>query len=102
MDYNEELYCKMQNELNEYKQYLLSRTPKEILREADEYYIKQDIVLCLEYMDLEEEEAKALLEIEHPLQKVFLDWLDRETEYMYEVRENIRDSARKILKEVKV
>lgn len=100
MDYNEELYCKMQNELNEYKKYLLSKTPEEILREADEYYIKQDIVLCLEYIDLEEEEAKALLEIEYPLQKVFLDWSDRETEYMYEVRENIRDSARKILKEV--
>ena len=102
MDYNEELYCKMQNELNEYKQYLLSKTPEEILREADEYYIKRDIVLCLEYMDLEEEEAKALLELEHPLEKVFLDVVDMETEYMYEVRENIRDSARKILKEVRV
>lgn len=99
MTLQEKLYDKMYKELTKYKQNLLSKTPDEILKGAEEYYIKLDIVLSLEYMqDLPEEQAKALLDIENPLQEVYLNWLNQSSEYMYEVRMNILETAEKNLR----
>ncbi|WP_270510554.1 DUF3848 domain-containing protein, partial [Gemmiger formicilis] len=43
-----ELYNKMQQEQNEYREWLLAQPPEEILNHAYEYSVREDIILATE------------------------------------------------------
>ena len=58
---NTELYKKLFAEQEKFKGWLLTQPPSEILNHAYEYVMREDIVLALEYHDLSDERAKALL-----------------------------------------
>lgn len=47
-----ELYNKMQQEQNEYREWLLAQPPEEILNHAYEYSVREDIILATEEMNL--------------------------------------------------
>lgn len=64
---NTQLYRKMFVEQEQYRQKLLEMTLEEILRNAYEYTIKEDIILSLEYNDLTDKQCQALLKSAHPL-----------------------------------
>lgn len=51
---NTALYQKMFAEQERFKDWLLEQTPEEILRHSYEYTVREDILLLLEYYDLEE------------------------------------------------
>lgn len=59
-NYNKLLYEKMQAENETFKDWLLSQEPAEILNHAYEYTIYQDMMLCMEDMDLSPKQAKAM------------------------------------------
>lgn len=60
-DYNALLYDKMKAEQDKYRDWLLSQPPEEILNHTYEYTMREDIVMCMEELELSPKQAKALL-----------------------------------------
>ena len=96
---NTRLYEKMFAEQEKYRSWLLSQPPAEILNHAYEYVMREDILLSLEYSDLSDGQAKALLKSPAPLVDVFKDWERRETGHMEDIREPMESRANKIIRE---
>lgn len=84
-DYNKLLYEKMQAENETFKDWLLSQEPAEILNHAYEYTIYQDMMLCMEDMDLSPS----------PLRDALSDFDKRETDHMENLRDSLEATANK-------
>ena len=96
-DYNARLYEKMKAEQDKYQDWLLRQDPAEILNHTYEYTMREDIVMCMENLDLEPNRAKALLRSPCPLSDVFDEFKDREVEHMDTIRDSIETEADKRL-----
>lgn len=96
---NTQLYRKMFAEQEQYRQQLLEMPPEEILRNAYEYTIKEDIILSLEYNDLTDKQCQALLKSAHPLQDTFNAWEKHEGSHMEEVLSIIEERADTAIRE---
>ena len=70
-DYNARLYEKMKAEQDKYRDWLLHQEPFEILNYTYEYTMREDIVMCMEELELEPEKARALLRSPCPLSDVY-------------------------------
>ena len=97
-DYNALLYDKMKAEQDKYRDWLLSQPPEEILNHTYEYTMKEDIVMCMEEMELSPKQAKALLRSPCPLDDVYKEFRDREVEHMDTIRDSIETRANDVLK----
>ena len=64
---NTRLYEKMFAEQEQFRDWLLSQPPEEILNHAYEYTVREDILMSLEYHDLPDAQARALLKSPSPL-----------------------------------
>ena len=87
---NLELYHKMREEQDEYRSWLLSQPPKEILNHACEYSVREDILATMCEGHLPPMLAKALMNTEHPLACVYAelqnsDYRDRSYEDLIDV-----------------
>ena len=91
---NTALYQKMFAEQERFKDWLLEQPPEEILRHAYEYTVREDILMSLEYHDLEEDRVNALLKSRNPLQKIFQEWESRETGYMDMIWDTVEEQAK--------
>lgn len=91
---NTALYQKMFAEQERFKNWLLEQPPEELLRHAYEYTVREDILLSLEYHDLEGEQANALLKSQNPLKKIFQEWESRETGYMEMIWDTVEEQAK--------
>ena len=80
-DYNARLYEKMKAEQDKYRDWLVRQEPSEILNHTYEYTMREDIVMCMEELELEPEKARALLRSPCPLNDVYKEFRDRETEH---------------------
>ena len=60
-DYNARLYEKMKAEQDKYRAWLLHQELSEIINHTYEYTMREDIVMCMEELELEPEKARALL-----------------------------------------
>ena len=96
-DYNARLYEKMKAEQDRYRDWLLHQEPAEILNHTYEYTMREDILMCMEELDLEPEKAKTLLRSPCPLSDVFDEFKDREVEHMDTIRDSIETEADKSL-----
>ena len=92
---NTELYKKLFAEQEKFKGWLLTQPPDEILNHAYEYVMREDIVLALEYHDLSDERAKALLASPSPLDEVFHEFEKIEGDHMDTIRGCIESRADK-------
>ena len=93
---NKALYDKMSAEMDAYRDWLTTCSPTEILRNAYEYAMREDILLSLEYYDLDDDQARALLNMENPLRQAFNRFEKLETdhmEYVWSTLENVADEA---------
>ena len=70
-DYIARLYEKMKAEQDKYRDWLLHQEPPEILNHTFEYTMREDIVMCMEELELEPEKARALLRSPCPLSDVY-------------------------------
>lgn len=95
---NTKLYEKMFDEQEQFRTWLLTQTPEEILNHSYEYVMREDIVLSLEYNDLSEKQCKALLKSLHPLADVFKEFENRETNHMENIRDTIESHANAIIR----
>lgn len=100
-DYNAMLYDKMKAEQEKYRDWLLSQPPSEILNHTYEYTMREDIVMCMEELELSPKQAKALLRSPCPLDDVYKEFKDREVEHMDTVRDSIETRANDVIKREK-
>lgn len=96
-DYNARLYEKMKAEQDKYRDWLASQEPSEILNHTYEYTMREDIVMCMEELELEPEKARALLRSPCPPSDVYKEFRDREIEHMDTIRDSIETEADKSL-----
>ena len=93
-DYNARLYEKMKAEQDKYRDWLASQEPSEILNHTYEYTMREDILLSLEYHDLPDAQARAMLKSPSPLADVFADWEHKETGHMDDIWQTLEDWAK--------
>lgn len=96
---NTELYKKIFAEQEKFKGWLLTQPPDEILKHAYEYVIREDIVIEMEFHDLTDEEARALLADAAPLQSIYNVYEDTESSHMTEIRDCIESRAKTCISE---
>ena len=96
---NLQLYNKMSAEFEKFKEELLNSSPQEVLDRAYEYIIKDDIVLSLEYYDLNSSRADALLKSENSLDEVYDAWMESESSHMDEIREVLDSAAESLIRD---
>ena len=65
-----------------------------MLDHANEYSIREDIIVEMESLDLEADVAKALLGSPTPLADVFKEWRNTETNHMSDIRDAIENRAK--------
>ena len=95
---NTALYKKVFAEREQYREWLLSQPPNEILNHCYEYTVREDIVLALEEYDLSDKQCKARLKSPRPLADVFKDFEKRETDHMDNIRDTIECRANTIVR----
>lgn len=96
---NTALYEKMFAEQEKYRDWLLSQSPEEILNHTYEYTVREDVLMSLEFHDLADSEAQALLKSPSPLADVFNEWENRETGYMDDIWETVEGRAKSVLQQ---
>ena len=94
---NTKVYEKLYAEQEKYKGWLLTQPPEGILNHAYEYTVREDIVLAMEYHDISDEQAKALLSSPSPLDEIFHDFEQIEGDHMDVIRGCIETRANDIL-----
>ena len=94
---NTALYKKMFAEQEKYREWLLGQPPEEVLNHSYEYTMREDILLSLEYDDIDGALAQALLASPCPLEDVFQAFESVEDGHMSAIRECIIDRAGKEL-----
>ena len=90
----EQLCEKMRVEQSAYCLWRTAQPPEEILNHAYEYTVREDILMSLEYHDLEDSQARALLKSGKPLKQIFERWENQETSYMDTVWDTVQEQAR--------
>lgn len=70
-DYNDLLYEKMKTEQDKFREWLFAQEPSEILNHTYEYTMREDIVMCMEELELSQKQAKALYKSPCPLRDVY-------------------------------
>ena len=96
---NTALYQKMFAEQEKFRDWLKGQPPEEVLNHAYEYTIREDILMSLEYHDLSDAQADALMKSPNPLADVFRDFEKRETDHMETIWDCLESRADTILEE---
>ena len=95
--WNTTLYKQMFTEQEQFRDWLLAQPPEEILNYAYEYVMREDILLSLEYNDLTDAQAAALLASPAPLADVYKELDYVESSHMEEVWSCVVDRANIVL-----
>ena len=96
---NTALYQKMFAEQEKFRDWLKGQSPEDILNHAYEYTIREDILMSLEYHDLSDAQAEALIKSPSPLTDVFRDFEKRETDHMETIWDCLESRADMLLEE---
>ena len=97
-DLNTVLYEKMTAEQDKFRDWLKSQPPAEVLNHAYEYTVREDIVMCMEELELTDAQAKALWDSPSPLADVYRYFEKLETGYMDVIRDSIENRADDVCK----
>ena len=85
------------SEQDKYRDWLKSQPAAEVLNHTYEYTVREDIVMCMEELELTEVQAKALLASPTPLADVLQGTFEKlETSYMDVIRDTIETRANEL------
>ena len=101
VDYNELLYEKMQNEYNRFLMELDELLPIDVVRNAYQIVMKEDILSCFVDSRRPQIEAKALYLLQNPLDDLYQEWLGTDGSYMDMLRDTIDERAKSAVREMK-
>lgn len=68
---NFNLYTKMRQEFDSFRDSLMGQPAEEILKSAYEFAAKEDILYCVQENEFSDKQCKALIKLEKPLDAVF-------------------------------
>lgn len=93
------LLDRVESELNTYERWLKSQTTEEALKHAYEYVVKHDIMIALEELEdtISDELVQALFDQPGPLNLIFENFIDKETDYMETLRLCVEDEAKHLI-----
>lgn len=91
---NQKLYNKLVEEENRFIEDLKKRTVEDILMHgyAFEYTMRQDILSVMEYLELSDDQARALLMSDTPLEDLYRN-VSARVSYIEDMEENIEEIA---------
>lgn len=91
---NQKLYNKLVEEENRFIEDLKKRTVEDILMHgyAFEYTVRQDILFVMEYLELSDDQARALLMSDAPLEDLYRN-VSARVSYIEDMEENIEEIA---------
>lgn len=92
------LQNKMSAEMDKFEEWLLKKSPKEILEHTFEHTAKSDIVLLMENVDLSDGQLQALLSSPAPLEDVYKTFRDMDTGLMDAIQTCLENRADALLK----
>ncbi len=92
------LQDKMSAELDTFRDWLLTRSPAEILEHTFEYTAKTDIVLLMDNVELSNKRLNALLSSPCPLEDVYKEFRDMDTSLTDTIQTCMEDRADTLLK----
>ena len=95
---NQKLAEKVQRELADFREDILSRSPLEIYDAAYQIILKSDIAECLSEADYSPQEAEALMESPNLLQDIYEEWLGVDDSHMEDLRRTITDFKSNMVK----
>lgn len=98
---NSEMYNRMFEEQEHYRNWLLSLPPEEILFHAFSYSVREDILMTQEENNFSIEKCKALLESPTPLADMKRAYDKTETNYMDDIRSIMENHANDVIEENK-
>lgn len=98
---NSELYNRMFEEQEHYRNWLLSLPPEKILFHAFSYSVREDILMTQEENNFSIEKCKALLESPTPLADMKRAYDKTETNYMDDIRSIMENHANDVIEENK-
>ena len=90
---NKALYDKMSAEMERFKDWLKTQPPETIIQNAYECAMKEDILLTMEYHDLDDEQARALLNTENPLDRAYNAYENMQTDHMEHIQYIVENLA---------
>ncbi len=90
---NDALFAKMFAEQQDYRAWLITLPPDEILDHAAEFVVREDILVELEAFDLPADQAAALLASPTSLADIYREWGKVDTHYMEDIRDVIENLA---------
>lgn len=96
---DEQLYDKLRRAQDNYTMELLTLPPKEILGKAWEYLVREDILVTLEYQELDDEQAQALLELPDPMTTLCDVIKDQDTRHQDAIMHEIEKKANELAME---
>ena len=90
---NGALFAQMCAEQQDYRAWLMTLPPDEILDHAAEFAVREDILDELEAFDLPADQAAALLASPTSLADIYREWGKADTHYMDDIRDVIENCA---------
>lgn len=94
-DMHKQLLEKLEKELENYRQYLLTLPCEEAIEHSYEYTIKKDIVIAIENCYITEEEYKLLLKSPCLLEDIFNTFNALDDDYMETINYSIEKKLRR-------
>jgi len=92
------LYRRMSAEQARYRDWLLAQPPEGILDHACEYTTREDILMEVESCEMSNSHLRALLKSQSPLDDIYREWSNTETNHMYDIRDVIEARAEHVIR----
>lgn len=99
---NQKLAERVEGELADFREDILSKSPQEIYDAAYQIILKNDIVECFSDADYSPQAAKALMKSPNLLQDIYEEWIEREDSHMDELRQTVADFKSYMVKTEKI
>ena len=99
---NQKLAERVQRELADFREDILSKSPQEIYDAAYQIIIKSDIAECFSDADYSPQAVKALMKSPNLLQDIYEEWIGREDSHMDELRQTVADFKSYMVKTEKI
>ena len=99
---NQKLAERVQRELADFREDILSKSPQEIYDAAYQIIIKSDIAGCFSEADYSPQASKALMKSPNLLQDIYEEWLEKDDSQMEDLRQTIADFKSYMVKTEKI
>lgn len=91
------LYEKLQSSQDKYRKWLQSLPVKDALEHSSEYSTREDILMSVDVIELSEDKAQALLQLEDPMGEIYTYYSKNDPRYMEDIVDAIKGQAQTVL-----